>query len=163
MKGAHTTRRRMAVALLGLVGLFVSLYLWLYALGVYGALVCGAGGGCDVVQASGYARFLGIPVAGWGIGWYASVFAVALLGVQPSLAERRWPGAALMVLAAGGLGFSIYLTALELWVIHAICRWCVVSAVLTLVIFVLVWPWPERDTERAGRSVDDRVRAVESA
>ncbi len=132
--------RRKAIALVALAGLFVSLYLFLYALGFYGSLACGAGGGCDVVQTSSWARFLGFPVAGWGLAWYAAVFAVGLLGVQPRFADVAWPGRTLFLLAAGGLAFTIYLTALEIFVIHAICRWCVGSAVLTAIIFGLSIP-----------------------
>lgn len=131
----------MTVAVLALAGLFVSGYLLLYKLGVYGELVCGAGGSCGYVQASSYATFLGVPVAGWGTAWYAAVFLVALAGVQPRVAAAAWPGAALLVLAAGGVAFSAYLTWVELFVLEAICRWCVVSAVLALAIFLLVLPW----------------------
>ena len=55
--------------------------------------------------------------------------------------ETSWPGKLAAVFATGGLAFSVYLTALELFVIHAICRWCVVSAVLTIGIFLFVAPW----------------------
>ena len=51
------------------------------------------------------------------------------------------PGISMLTLAAIFLPFSVYLTAVELFVIHAICRWCVVSAVLTIGIFLLVAPW----------------------
>ncbi len=129
-------KRRMAIAVTALAGLFVSLYLLLYSLGVYGALVCGTGG-CEVVQTSSYARFLGVPVAGWGVAWYVLVVVVALLGVQARFADEKWPDRWLLVLAALGLAFSVYLTGLELFVLHAICQWCVVSAVLTVVIFGL--------------------------
>jgi uncharacterized membrane protein len=133
--------RRMLAAVLALGGVFLSVYLLLYALGVYGELVCGVGGGCDVVQASKYSRLLGVPVAGWGLAWYAAVFLVAFLSVQGRFAEEKWPGRSLLVLAAGGLAFSFYLTAIELFVLHAICRWCVASAILTVLIFVAALPW----------------------
>ncbi len=136
-----TQIRRRAIAVLALVGVFISTYLLLYKLGVYGSLVCGAGGGCDYVQASMYGRFLGIPVAGWGVGWYVAVFVLALLAGSSGLRAAAWPGRALLVLASGGLAFSVYLTYLELFVIHAICRWCVASAIVTTLIFVLSVPW----------------------
>ena len=132
--------RRRWIALLALGGAFLSTYLFLYALGYYGELVCGAGGGCDLVQGSRWARFLGFPVAGWGVGWYAAVFGVAMLGTREGFGAAGWIPRALVVLALGGLAFSIYLTALELWVIHAICRWCVGSAVITLGIFLFTIP-----------------------
>lgn len=129
--------RRKAIAVLALAGLFVSAYLLLYKLGAYGELLCGAGGACDLVQASRYATFLGIPVAGWGAAWYATVFALALAGVQPRFAGARWPGRWLLGLAAAGVAFSAYLTYVELFILRAICRWCVASAVLAVLILGL--------------------------
>ena len=132
--------RRRAIAVVALAGLFLSLYLFLYALGFYGQLACGPGGGCDRVQASEWSRFLGFPVAGWGVGWYAAVFAVSMLGIRPQTAGATWLPKLLILLALGGVAFTVYLTALELWVIHAICRWCVGSAALALAIFALTLP-----------------------
>ncbi|MFV1986375.1 MAG: vitamin K epoxide reductase family protein [Gemmatimonadota bacterium] len=131
--------RRRAIALTALIGVFISTYLYLYALGYYGELACGGAGGCSEVQASRYSRFLGFPVAGWGLGWYLAVFATSLVSVT-SRGDARWVSVGLVALSTGGLIFTAYLTALELWVIHAICRWCVVSAVLTLTIFALSIP-----------------------
>ncbi|WP_423927422.1 vitamin K epoxide reductase family protein [Candidatus Palauibacter sp.] len=132
--------RRRGIALLSLAGFFLSTYLFLYALGYYGELACGAGGGCDLVQGSRWARFLGFPVAGWGVAWYVAVFAVSILGTRDGAGAARWISRVLAVLALGGLGFTIYLTALELWVIHAICHWCVGSAAITVAIFLLTLP-----------------------
>ena len=132
-------KRRMAIAVTALAGLFVSLYLLLYSLGVYGALVCGTDG-CETVQTSSYARLMGVPVAGWGVVWYGLVILVGLVGVQARFADEKWPDRWLLVLAALGLAFSVYLTGVELFVLHAICQWCVVSAVLTVVIFGLALP-----------------------
>jgi uncharacterized membrane protein len=127
-------RHRMAVAVLALCGLLVSAYLLLYKLGVVGSMVCGAGGGCERVQASPYAMFLGVPVAAYGVGGYLVLLAIALSGLrEPQLARpaaTRW----LAGLSALGVAFSLYLLWLELFVIHAICRWCSVSGVLILAI-----------------------------
>ncbi len=136
----------MAIAVLALVGGFVSLYLLLYKLGVYGQLACGAGGSCDVVQASRWAEFLGVPVAGWGVGWYAAVLGVSLAGLQPRFRDGPWPGRALAALAAGGVAFTLYLTWVELFVLEAICRWCVASAALVVGIAGLV-AWERRAPE----------------
>src|SRR5581483_6328217 len=62
--------RRQAIALFALLGLFIALYLWLHALGIVGELTCGTGS-CEAVQASRYARFLGVPVALYGVIGYA--------------------------------------------------------------------------------------------
>lgn len=129
------------IAVLALAGLFISGYLLLYKLGVYGELLCGAGGSCGVVQASRWSSFLGVPVAGWGTGWYAAVFALAVVGVQSRFREAAWTGRGLLLLGIGGALFSAYLTWIELFVLRAICRWCVASAVLAGLILLLAIPW----------------------
>lgn len=141
-----TTRYRI-VAVLALVGVFVSAYLFLYSLGYYGVILCGAGS-CEVVQASKYAEFLGVPVSGWGTAWYAGMLVLALM-----LAARPAAGLSGRLLALGaiaGLGFSIYLTVIEAFVLEAWCRWCVVSAVLATAIFVLVAPWRRLSGPESG-------------
>jgi uncharacterized membrane protein len=129
-------RRRQAIVVLALAGLFVSLYLWLHKLGVIGVLQCGTGG-CDTVQASPYADFLGVPVALYGVVGYAVLFVVSLVAVQRANAPQRRLDTALAVAASVGFLFTMYLTALELFVIHAICRWCIGSAVIITAIMVL--------------------------
>jgi uncharacterized membrane protein len=130
-------RYRQAIALLALVGFFVALYLWLHALGYGGAIKCGASGGCEVVQTSQWAVFLGLPVAFYGVVGYVAVFGVALAALRPAaLAERSW-NVLLAGLTSVGFLFTVYLTYLELFVIHAICRWCVGSAVIITAIWIV--------------------------
>jgi uncharacterized membrane protein len=129
-------RHRQALALLALVGFFVALYLWLHQIGVGGELKCGTGG-CDTVQASPWAEQLGIPVAFYGVVGYAAILAAALVGLQPAWLGRRGPIILLAALATGGVLFSGWLTYLELFVIHAICRWCVASAVIMATIWIV--------------------------
>lgn len=129
-------RHRQAIAVLALVGFFVALYLWLHALGVGGPLKCGTGG-CDTVQTSRWAAFLGLPVALYGVVGYAAILAVALAALRPAALGRRGPTLVLVALATGGMLFTLYLTYLELFVIHAICRWCVVSAVIITAIWLV--------------------------
>ena len=84
---------RMGAALMSLVGLFVSAYLYLYKIGRIGTLACGTGG-CETVQTSEWSRFLGVEVALIGVVGYALLLAVALVALRPALAGRRWPAVA---------------------------------------------------------------------
>ena len=127
---------RMGSALLALVGVLVSTYLYLYKLGLLGAIACGTGG-CETVQLSEYSRFLGIEVPLIGLLGYLAILGVALVGIQPKWESARWPARALLVLTSGGVAFTIYLTWIELFVLHAICRWCVGSAVIIVLLFLL--------------------------
>ena len=126
----------MGAALMSLLGLFVSVYLYLYKIGRIGTLACGSGG-CETVQNSQWSRFAGVEVALIGLLGYGLLFLVAMLALQPGLAPRRWPADLLAALAGVGVLFTAYLTWLELFVIHAICRWCVGSAVIIVSVLVL--------------------------
>lgn len=126
----------MLTAVLALGGIFLAAYLTLYHYGYVGSLACGTGG-CEKVQGSNWSKFLGQPVALWGVGYYLSVFVVATAGALGSLTEQRWPSVVLVALNDWGVIFSGYLTWLEIVKIDAICRYCVGSAAVVLVLFVL--------------------------
>jgi uncharacterized membrane protein len=126
----------MIVAALALAGIFISLYLTLYKIGVIGELTCSIGS-CETVNTSKWSLFLGLPVAAWGLLFYLDVFVIALVGTTARLEYE--PLISLLIVAEAGVGvlFSAWLTYLELAVIHAICIWCVTSAtVVTLILIV---------------------------
>lgn len=141
-------RNRMGVAVAALIGVFIATYLLLYKLGAFGTILCGTGG-CEVVQNSPWAVFLGIPVAAWGLAGYLAIFAVALAGIQPRFANQRWVPIALLALTGTALAFSIYLSILEEFVIHAWCQWCIASAVVAVLAFGLALPEVKRLRESA--------------
>jgi uncharacterized membrane protein len=138
----------MLAALLALVGLFVAIYLTLYKIGVIGQLVCAAGS-CETVQTSRWAIFLGAPVAAWGVGFYVVVLALAVAGTTERWEDSPRLSLAMLLVTGWGALFSLWLTGLELFVIHAICQWCVGSAVIALSLFVVsLLDWREMRRER---------------
>jgi uncharacterized membrane protein len=126
----------MIIGTLALVGVFVSTYLTLYKLGYIGTLNC-AIGSCETVNTSRWATFFGMPVAAWGLGFYLVALTVAFMSVQERYADSRKMAVALAVLTGWGTVFSGWLTYLELFVIHAICIWCVTSACIVLLMFLV--------------------------
>jgi uncharacterized membrane protein len=126
----------MIVATLALAGIFISLYLTLYKLGVIGELSCSIGS-CETVNTSKWSQFLGLPVATWGLFFYIDVFIIALVGTMPKAADSRAISIVLTAEAAIGVLFSAWLTYLELAVIHAICIWCVTSALVVTAILLV--------------------------
>lgn len=129
--------RRRAIAVLALLGILDATYLLLGKLGTVGELSCTISHGCDVVNSSAYSEFLGIPVAAIGVVGYLALFVVAIVGVQPRWVADPRPDLVLGVLSAVALIFTLYLTYAELFVLHAICQWCVVSQIAILLIFGL--------------------------
>ncbi len=130
-------RHRMVVATLALVGVLLSTYLTLYHYGLMGSLVCGASESCEKVQLSRYAMFLGVPVAVLGLGGYLVLLVVALAGLEGRCAAGARVTRVLTLISGLGVAFTAYLTYLELFRIHAVCRWCVGSAALIAAIFVV--------------------------
>lgn len=135
---------RMVLVVLALVGVFVAGYLTLHRFGFVGALQCGVVGGCESVQASAYAFFpprtvteYGISVALIGLLGYLTIFVVGLLGLQPRLVASRGLAITLVVLSGVATAFSLWLTWVEAAILNAWCQWCVVSAVLITLIFLL--------------------------
>ncbi len=124
--------RRMVVliAIVCLLGIGDAGYLtYVHYSGIHVACLAG-GGGCEKVQASQWSKLDGVPVSLLGLIGY-----VTILG---SLAIRGEMGRAIgFGIALIGFGFSMYLTYRELFTIHAICQWCVGSAVLMTALAVL--------------------------
>lgn len=121
-------RLRAIVVFLATLGVAVATYIAI-AESDGGAPACFAGsGGCETVAESSHSELAGINVAVLGIAGYLLLLITALL---------RGDGARLagFAFALIGFGFSVYLTWLELFVIDAICQWCVASAVLMTLIF----------------------------
>ena len=128
--------RRQTLVLLAAVGIGIALYLTLYKVGVIGVLSCSIGS-CETVNTSKWSVLMGIPIAAWGLAAYAALLVLAMAG-STEAREASVPIARMLVaLAAWSVLFSAWLTYLELFVIHAICIWCVTSALLWVVILAV--------------------------
>lgn len=125
-------RREWLVVALAAAGVALGVYLAWTKLAGGSALLCIAGSGCGLVQSSRYGTFLGLPTAGWGAALYAAIGGLGLAG----LIGYRWLLAFLLTVA--GVAFSGYLTYLELYVIEAVCGYCVASAAVAAGLFGLV-------------------------
>ena len=91
-------------------------------------IVCAGLGQCEYVNSSAYASVAGVPVSLMGILAYAGLLAAALLWLSRPGSES-WP-VMYWGMALAGAGYAGYLTYVELEILHAICVWCVVSAVV---------------------------------
>lgn len=111
-------------------GIGVATYIAIAEAGGGSPACLAGGGGCETVAESPYSDLAGVNVAVIGILGYVLLLATSLL--RGDLA--RMGGFAL---ALTGFGFSLYLTYLELFVIEAICQWCLISAILMTILFGL--------------------------
>ena len=125
----------LAVPILSVIGLGVAAYL-AYVETQAASAVCGPVGDCNAVQSSSYARVLGVPIGLIGVAGYVAILAVWAWARRSASAL---PAVLLVLMTGFGVAFSIYLTYLELFVIRAVCMWCVTSAVvMTLLLLVSV-------------------------
>ena len=85
---------------------------------------------------SPYAEISGIPISVFGIFAYLVILGILVLEARVKIVKENGP-LAIFGISLAGVAFSAYLTYLELYVIHAICPFCVASAVLISFIFIL--------------------------
>ena len=89
------------------------------------------------MNTSRWATFLGLPVAAWGLAAYIALFTIAMAGTADRYAGSQTLSWLLVAIAGWSVVFSAWLTYIELFVIHAICIWCVTSAFILLAILVV--------------------------
>ena len=129
-----------SIPILAVLGLGVAAYLT-FVEATYTPVVCGPVGDCNAVQTSSYARLFGvIPVGLMGAVGYLGILGVSLYSrFRHDQISANGP---IVILGMAGFGtlFSIYLTYLEIFVIHAVCIWCISSALLITLILLAGLP-----------------------
>jgi uncharacterized membrane protein len=98
-------------------------------------------GDCNAVQSSPYARLFGIlPIGLLGAIGYIAILVTWLWRRYHTDSFSKVAGPIMYGMALFGMLFSIYLTYLELFVIHAVCIWCLSSAVIITALMLLNLP-----------------------
>jgi uncharacterized membrane protein len=124
-----TDRLRVVAIAISVLGIAIAGYLtYVHYAGI--SPVCEIAHGCEKVQTSEWSKVAGVPVALLGLVGYVAILAALLI-----------PGETAATVAAGmalvGAGFSAYLTYREVFTIHAICIWCVASALLMVALAIV--------------------------
>jgi uncharacterized membrane protein len=122
-----------AAALVSLIGLADSIYLTIEHLAGR-AVQCTVTSGCEEVLTSAYASIGGVPLAGVGAVAYFVVFSTAILAAF----GNRQAGNLLLYVVALMLVVSVYLFALQAFVLHAFCQFCLLSGAVTLLLALIV-------------------------
>ena len=124
---------RTAAAFFAAVGTAVSAYLtWVHYSG--SLALCVGVGGCEAVQTSRYAMVGELPVAAIGLGGFAVILALALARIA---LDQAWLDLALFGVSLAAALYVAYLTYVEIFVLGAICPWCVTAAACALGVFGL--------------------------
>ncbi len=131
-----SVRMRRLLLILSLLGVGIAGYLTWVKLSSSVAF-CGGVGDCSSVQNSRYGYILGIPVAYPGLLAYVTLTVLAVYNLRAAVERRGWTELLFFVVAFAGFMFSLYLTYTELFLIHAVCPWCVASFLNLTVMTVL--------------------------
>jgi uncharacterized membrane protein len=130
----RNSRLTTAIMTFAIIGLAIAAYTTYIHYAGFAALLCVGGSGghstCETVQSSVWNNVAGIPVAVLGLVGYASI--IASFQIRGELGR-----AAGFCVSLIGFGFSLYLTYREIFTIHAICEWCVGSAVCMTMLTLL--------------------------
>lgn len=133
MKVQKRDRYHLVILIFSFTGLLLSLYLTYLYYSKAQAAFCSAGSGCDIVRESPYSQIAGIPVPLLGVFGY---FLIGVLSIVSISSRGKW--LLLYVISLAEFVFSAYLTYIELFVIHALCFYCVVSAILISAVFIIL-------------------------
>jgi len=134
----HKTKKRdvftKIIWIAAVVGFSVAVYLTISKL-THSQLYCTPGlGDCNKVNATRWSLLWGIPLAAYGAAMYAVILLIQLLKDRVKYIAK-YEHLLLFGISLFGFLFSLYLTYLEIFVIKALCQWCVVSALSITVIF----------------------------
>jgi uncharacterized membrane protein len=141
-RGALGLTWRQVVALLALANAFVATYLHLWKIGKAGALACGGGGGCQIVQYSPWSYFFGVDVALIGAVGYSTLFLVAVVGSLPRVEDLRGFALAQLALVYAAFVFTLRLKWAEFYKLKTFCPWCAISAVsITILVVIVTLEW----------------------
>lgn len=102
-----------------------------------GSLACTRWAQCDVVNNSLYSQIYGVPVSVIGLAGYLLLLALAFAAMWTDGRTRRHLLLLSLVLSLVGVGFSVYLTYLEIYVIEALCAWCMASAIIITLLAIV--------------------------
>lgn len=121
-----------AITLLAVLGVGLTAYLTYVDTAGSKSAFCAAGGGCDIVRESIYAKLFGMPVSIVGMAGYLAILVTSLLPIKSPLKPL-----AIFLMAITGFSFSMHLVYVQFFVLHAICPWCMSSAGLMSITFIV--------------------------
>jgi len=121
---------------LAVLGALVSIYMTIYKLTSNNAMCLGSGD-CSTVNASKYSSVYGIPVAFIGVLGYLAILALLLLETRAGKFFKNNSSLIVFGLAVTGFAFTLYLVYLEIFVIKALCPFCIASQITMTILFVL--------------------------
>jgi uncharacterized membrane protein len=161
---------RWTLRVLAWLAFLVAGYLAWHSIGGTSVAACGVGdaNSCDIVLNSSWGKWLGIPVAVFGLACYATLAALSVvLGIQNSQVIR-WINTAFVMLALLTAGASLWFIGVQLLAIGSICPFCMVTdvcgaAIGGVTIWVLVQRFVFNETARNAHNSAVGLAALRTA
>jgi uncharacterized membrane protein len=120
---------------LAILGAADAIYLLIYKLTENNQMCLGSGG-CHNVNFSLYSEIYGIPISVFGLSAFLAIVCILFLEARLKIAKEYGP-LVIFGICLGGVAFTAYLTYLEIYVIRSICPFCVASAIIITLLFIL--------------------------
>lgn len=129
------TLRKFAIAMMVVAFLGFLDAMYLTANKFFGVpITCNVTHQCDTVLTSSYSEIAGVPVVLAGVFFYLAMLFGSYLYLETKSRRVLW---AVSLLPVGGLLFSIWLTIVQAFILHAWCQYCLLSAGSSTLLFVL--------------------------
>lgn len=123
------------LVLLGLTGYLLAHYIYRKKKNDH-PLVCPLKTNCDAVTRSTFSKFLGIPVEKLGMTYYMVIALVHTVLIAYPAFFTEFNAQLILIFSAFAVLFSIYLIAIQAFVLKQWCTWCVCSAFICLAILL---------------------------
>jgi len=121
---------------LAALGILVSVYMTIYKLTANNAMCLGSGD-CSTVNSSSYSEVYGIPVAFVGVLGYSAILGLLLFQTKAGKFFEQNSTMAVFGLCLTGFAFTVYLVYLEIFVIKALCPFCITSQITMTILFII--------------------------
>ena len=121
---------------LAALGIMVSIYMTIFKLTSNNAMCLGSGD-CSTVNASKYSAIYGVPVALFGVLGYLAILGVLLMQERGGDFFKKNGVLVLFGLVITGFLFTLYLIYLEIFVIKALCPFCITSQITMTILFII--------------------------
>jgi uncharacterized membrane protein len=121
---------------LAILGVLVSIYMTIYKLTSNNSMCLGSGD-CSTVNASPYSQVYGVPVAFIGMLGYGAILTLLLMKDRAGKVFEQNSLLGVFGLAVTGFAFTLYLIYLEIFVIRALCPFCITSQITMTILFII--------------------------
>jgi len=129
-------KAEVSLLILSFLGLLISLYLF-YLYQQPNEIICLSN--CQKVRESDYSSFLGIQLPIWGVLYYLGIFIYTFLRIilNKICLITKYEKHILVLYTTIGFSFSLYLTYIEAFILGLFCDWCLASAAVSTLIFLV--------------------------